>query len=136
MAQDVGIANSEDLHCISLMIKNLNDLYKIECWKSLRLQTLTLLRQVTTCYLTATAVSSSEIDLSWTDNSDNETEFKVERSTDAGITFIQIATVDADVTTYPDTGLAPSTTYSYRVRASNSTGDSDYSNTAIVITSP
>jgi hypothetical protein len=81
-------------------------------------------------------VSSSEIDLSWTDNSDNETEFKIERSTDAGITFTEIATVGANVTTYPDTGLAPSTTYAYRVRASNSTGDSDYSNTAIAITSP
>jgi K319L-like, PKD domain/Fibronectin type III domain len=86
--------------------------------------------------LTATAVSSSEIDLSWTDNSDNETEFKIERSTDAGVTFTEIATVGADVTTYPDTGLAPSTTYAYRVRASNSGGDSDYSNTATAVTSP
>jgi hypothetical protein len=86
--------------------------------------------------LIATAVSSSEIDLSWTDNSDNETEFKIERSTDAGITFTEIATVGANVTTYPDTGLAPLTTYAYRVRASNSTGDSDYSNMAIAITGP
>jgi Fibronectin type III domain. len=86
--------------------------------------------------LIATAVSSSEIDLSWTDNSDNETEFKIERSTDAGVTFTEIATVGADVTTYPDTGLTPLTTYSYRVRASNSAGDSAYSNTATAVTFP
>jgi hypothetical protein len=86
--------------------------------------------------LIATAVSSSEIDLSWSDNSNNETEFKIERSTDLGITFNQIATVGADVTTYPDTGLTPLTTYVYRVRASNSAGDSAYSNTAIAATLP
>jgi hypothetical protein len=86
--------------------------------------------------LTATAVSSSEIDLSWTDNSNNETEFKIERSTDAGVTFTQIATVGANVTTYRDIGLTPVTAYSYRVRASNSAGDSSYSNTATAITNP
>jgi fibronectin type 3 domain-containing protein len=70
--------------------------------------------------------------LSWTDNSNNETEFKIERSTDAGVTFTEIATVGANVTTYADTGLTQLTTYSYRVRASNSAGDSAYSNTATV----
>jgi hypothetical protein len=86
--------------------------------------------------LSATAVSSSEIDLSWTDNSDNETEFKIERSTDAGLTFTEIATVSANVTAYADTGLTPLTAYSYRVRASNLVGDSDYSNTANTVTLP
>jgi hypothetical protein len=86
--------------------------------------------------LVATAVSSSEIDLSWTDNSDNETEFQIERSTDGGLTFTQIATVGPSVTTYFDTGLTAATMYSYRVRASNLTGDSDYSNTATAVTLP
>jgi hypothetical protein len=86
--------------------------------------------------LTATAVSSSEIDLSWTDNSNNETKFKIERSTDAGVTFTQIGTTGANVTTYRDIGLTPLTAYSYRVRASNSAGDSSYSNTATAITNP
>jgi fibronectin type 3 domain-containing protein len=84
--------------------------------------------------LTATAISSSEIVLSWTDNSDNETKFKIERSDDAGITFTEIGIVGMDATTYLDTGLIPLTAYTYRVRASNATGDSDYSNTAIAIT--
>src|SRR5207244_7402070 len=69
------------------------------------------------------------IDLSWTDNSDNELGFKIERSTDSGATFTEIATTGSNVTTYADTGLSNSSTYYYRVRASNSGGDSDYSNT-------
>ena len=75
--------------------------------------------------LTANAVSSSEIDLSWTDNSDNELEFKIERSTDGGATFTEVVTAGPNVTSYADTGLTNSTTYYYRVRASNSGGDSE-----------
>jgi hypothetical protein len=83
--------------------------------------------------LTANAVSCDRIDLAWTDNSDNETSFKIERSTD-GSNFSQIDTVGADVTVYSDTSVAESTTYWYRVRASNFGGDSDYSNTATATT--
>jgi hypothetical protein len=52
----------------------------------------------------ATAVSSSQINLSWIDNSNNETGFEIERSTD-GTTFTQIATVGANVTMYLNTTL-------------------------------
>src|SRR5207249_810171 len=68
--------------------------------------------------LTATAASSSQINLAWTDNANNETGLKIERSPD-GVNFTQITTVGANVTTYPDTGLAPTTHYYYRVRATN-----------------
>jgi hypothetical protein len=85
--------------------------------------------------LTATAVSSSQIDLSWTDNANNEDGFKIERCTGAGCSnFAQITTVGANVTTYSDTGLTASTSYSYRVRANNTGGDSAYSNTASATT--
>jgi regulation of enolase protein 1 (concanavalin A-like superfamily) len=80
--------------------------------------------------LTATAVSSSQINLSWTDNSNNENNFLIERATSAGGPFSQIASVGSNVTTYNNTGLAASTTYYYRVRASNTGGNSAYSNTA------
>jgi galactose oxidase-like protein/fibronectin type III domain protein/Kelch motif protein len=83
--------------------------------------------------LIALAISPSQVDLSWTDNSNNETGFKIERSTD-GTTFTQVATVGANVTTYSDTGLAALTTYYYRVRAYNSGGNSAYSNTATAVT--
>jgi C1A family cysteine protease/predicted secreted protein len=85
--------------------------------------------------LAATAASSSQINLTWTDNADNETGFKIERCTGAGCSdFAQIATVGAGVTSYSNTGLAASTSYSYRVRAYNAGGDSEYSNTASAVT--
>jgi len=80
--------------------------------------------------LSATAVSSSQINLDWTDNANNETGFKIERDS------MPIATVGANVTSYSDTGLDPSTTYTYRVRAYNGAGDSDYSIAASATTEP
>jgi hypothetical protein len=79
--------------------------------------------------LSATAVSTSQINLTWTDNSSNEDNFLIERSAD-NMTFSQIAVVGPNVTSYSDTGLVESATYYYRVRASNSGGPSPYSNTA------
>jgi subtilisin family serine protease len=79
--------------------------------------------------LIAAATSSVQIDLAWTDNSDNETGFRIERSDD-GVTFVQIDTVGANVTAYSDIGLQPNTTYWYRVRAYNGEGNSAYSNEA------
>ncbi|HSZ59475.1 MAG TPA: DUF4082 domain-containing protein, partial [Tepidisphaeraceae bacterium] len=84
--------------------------------------------------LSAAAASSSQINLSWTDNSNNETGFLIERSTN-GVTFTQIASLAANTTSYSDTGLAASTQYTYRVRATNSAGNSAYSNTASATTS-
>jgi hypothetical protein len=84
--------------------------------------------------LQATAVSSSQINLTWTDNSGaNETGFGIERSTD-GVNFTQIATVGQNVTSYSNTGLSASTTYTYRVRALSSIGNSAYSNTSTATT--
>ena len=83
--------------------------------------------------LAATAAGAAQINLSWTDNSGNETSFFIERSTD-GVNFTQITAVGTNVTTYGDSGLAASTTYVYRVRAANSAGDSAYSNTASATT--
>ena len=85
--------------------------------------------------LTATAASSSQINLSWTDNSNNETSFKVYRSKN-GRNFKRLATVGANITTFANTGLRASTTYYYRVRAHNNGGNSDYSNTASATTNP
>jgi hypothetical protein len=84
--------------------------------------------------LTATAISTSQINLSWTDNAGNETGFKIERSTRNNSSFTQIATVGANVTSYSSTGLSKNTTYYYRVRAYNADGDSAYSNEASATT--
>ncbi len=79
--------------------------------------------------MSATPVSTSQINLSWTDNSSNEDGFKLERSTD-GTTFTPIALVGANVTTFANTGLGRNKRYYYRVRATNASGNSSYSNTA------
>jgi hypothetical protein len=77
--------------------------------------------------LTAAAASTSRIDLSWRDNSGNESGFRIERKTGSG-GWSQIATVDANVTDYADSGLSTLTTYTYRIRAYNAAGASAYSN--------
>ena len=79
--------------------------------------------------LTATAVSRTQINLAWTDTSNNEAGFLVERSTN-GTSFTQIATVNSNVTSFANTGLAANKKYYYRVRATNAVGVSAYSNTA------
>jgi hypothetical protein len=80
--------------------------------------------------LVATASSSSQMNLTWTDNSSNENGFRIERCQGAGCTnFAQIATIGANTTSYSNTGLAAGTSYRYRVRAYNNSGNSGYSNT-------
>lgn len=79
--------------------------------------------------LTATAVSNSQVDLAWTDNATNEDGFVIERSPD-GSAWAPAGTTGMNTTTYRDEGLSGSTTYYYQVKATNSGGDSGYSNTA------
>jgi len=76
--------------------------------------------------LTASAASSSGINLSWADNSSNESGFAIERKTGSGGTYAQIGTVGSNVKTFSDTGLAANTTYYYRVRAVNGSLYSSY----------
>ena len=85
--------------------------------------------------LSATAVSATQIDLSWTDNSNDEDSFRIYRSSD-GISFFWYLTAGANATTFSDTGRTASTTYYYRVTAHNSGGESPKSNTASATTFP
>lgn len=80
--------------------------------------------------LSTSASSTSQIDLSWTDNSAGETGFKIERKTEAGGTYTEIATVAAETTKYSNSGLTAATTYYYRVMSYSAAGNSDYSNEA------
>ena len=77
--------------------------------------------------LSATAVSDAKINLTWADNANNETGFKLERSID-GANWSEIASVGSNVRSFADTGLTAETSYQYRVRAYNSNGNSTYSN--------
>lgn len=87
---------------------------------------------VTPTELAGTATSSSEVALTWRDNSGDETAFHIERQIDG--VFQEIQTVGANTTTATVTGLAASSTHSFRVRAGNAGGFSGYSNTAAVVT--
>ena len=71
--------------------------------------------------LSATPMSTSRIDLAWNDVA-GESGYTIERSTNGGAYWTQIATVAAGVTQYQDTGLAAATWYQYRVRAWNAAG--------------
>ena len=85
--------------------------------------------------LAAAVVSATQINLNWTDNAANETGFKIERCAGGNCSsFVQIATVGANVKSYANAGVKRNTTYRYRVRAYNAAGNSGYSNTASATT--
>jgi hypothetical protein len=83
--------------------------------------------------LQALAVSTGTIFLVWQDNSNNESNFRIEVSTGGGA-FAEVGTVAANTLGVFINGLAPGTAYTFRVRASNSTGNSAYSNQASATT--
>jgi parallel beta-helix repeat protein len=85
--------------------------------------------------LSALAVSSSAIDIAWTDNSDNETAFMLEMRT-VDVTFSILTTLSANTESYRAIGLEPDTEYYFRLAASNSSGNSDYSNETSATTLP
>lgn len=78
--------------------------------------------------LVAEAVSQSEIDLTWKDNSSNEKVFKIERKLSGATTWEEIGQVISGTTSFSSLGLKEDSTYLYRVRASNEGGESAYSN--------
>jgi titin len=82
--------------------------------------------------LTAQAASSSAINLSWQDNSTNEDSFRVEQLVNGS--YQEIKSLAAGTTAVQITGLAASTSYSFRVRAANTGGYSAYSNAAAAAT--
>jgi fibronectin type 3 domain-containing protein len=68
--------------------------------------------------------AENKVNLNWTDNSNDETGFIIERKTGSGGTYAPIFTTGANVTSYTDTNVTAGTQYFYRVRATNSGGDS------------
>lgn len=77
--------------------------------------------------------SATSIDLSWSDNSNNEDSFEIQRSS-PGNSWQVIATVDADTVSYSDTGLMSDSTYYYTMFAENTTNKSAWSSTITVVT--
>ncbi len=81
--------------------------------------------------LTATVISTNQVNLAWTDNATNATGEVVQRSTN-GSSWNTIATLSGTATSYSDTSVSKGKTYYYRVYADNSFGNSPYSNVVTV----
>ena len=84
--------------------------------------------------LSATVVSTSQVNLSWQDNSINETGFMVRYRLDGSADWVEIGTTSANVTTFSHRGLLPSATHRYRIRAFNEMEASAFSNEAVATT--
>lgn len=84
--------------------------------------------------LTATANSSTQVTLSWSDNSGNEAGFRIRRKNAESQEWVEVATVAANITNFQNSGLSASTNYVYQVTAFNSVGESAASNEADVTT--
>jgi len=87
------------------------------------ISTTTLLDPPAPPVILAVPSSSTQIDLSWS-NVATATGYRIEISLDGGLTWSEAGTQGADVTTFSDGGLAPATTYWYRVIAINAAGES------------
>jgi|GEM_PF-1373133 len=84
--------------------------------------------------LNVTPVSSTQLILSWNDNSSNESGFEIERAPTGSGNWNTIATIPANIESYTDNSLTCNTSYEYRVRAYNSSSSSSYSNIASATT--
>ena len=84
--------------------------------------------------LVATAVSISQINLTWTDNSTNESGFRVDRALLSTGPWTQVGDLIANTTSLGNASLSANTLYYYRVYAYNSSGNSAYSNIASATT--
>lgn len=78
--------------------------------------------------LLAEAVSSTELNIHWTNTATNASDIRIEQSLTAGSGYSQISVVSTNLTNYVSSGLNAATTYYYRIRAANAFGFSSYSN--------
>ena len=114
--------------------------YRVSAYNGIGASSYTVATRVTTpdappaapSGLAGAVISDRQVNLTWRDNSANETGFRIERS--AGGQFIEVGTTGANVQSFEDRGTSATTTYGYRVRAVNGGGESAYSNVAMVTT--
>lgn len=83
--------------------------------------------------LSATPNATPAVVLTWS-ASERATSYEIERETGSGGAYAPIATPAREVTTFTDTSVAFSTTYSYRIRAVGTGGKSDWLERANVTT--
>jgi subtilisin family serine protease len=83
----------------------------------------------------AVVLAGGRVDLSWSDQSNNELGFAIERSTD-NQTYVLADSVGANLVACSDRTVRPNTTYFYRVSAYNAAGVSAYASLASAVTTP
>lgn len=81
--------------------------------------------------LTVTAISDTQVYLSWMDNSPDETAFALWRQTGSG-SFIRLGVLTPNTTAVVDGSVSPGTTYTYELRAIGLGGASAWSNQATI----
>lgn len=79
--------------------------------------------------LVATPFNSEQINLTWTDNANNENDYYLESSSD-GLLYTEVATLPLNTASYNHTNLTPNTLYYYRLSARNPAGPSSYATTS------
>ncbi len=84
--------------------------------------------------LSATVIDPHRVLLTWNDNADNETGYRLERSASNNTSYSQLAALPANTVAFDDLTVSPSTGYYYRVRALGNGSMSDYSNEVFVFT--
>jgi hypothetical protein len=84
--------------------------------------------------LVATPIDNQSVKLNWTDNSNDETYFIIERSSGTNTQFAKIDSVTDNVHTYSVSGLSDSSRYFFRIKAKNAGGYSVYSNESLATT--
>jgi len=77
---------------------------------------------------------NNRVNVSWQDNSLNEVNFRIYRATAQAGPFTQVGTVASNITSFSDLTVTGRTTYFYKVLASNTFGDSPYSDPAVITT--
>ncbi len=83
----------------------------------------------------ATNLTSNSVTINWTDTDNRETGFAIERKgAGSQAVWSRVGTVAANVTSFSDSGLSPSTSYYYRVAAFNADGSSSFTNELFVST--
>jgi probable HAF family extracellular repeat protein len=95
----------------------------------------TLVPPAMPCNLILQVVSSTQIQLSWMDHSDNETAFAIWRKSGEG-GFVRVGVAAPNTSTFLDQELTPGTVYTYRVRATNNYAASEWTNEASGTTLP
>jgi hypothetical protein len=99
-------------------LKSINGNYSSDYSEEITIASFTILPPSN---LKATIISETEINLTWKDNSSNETSFKIEQKTNTGDSWNEIDTIIADKTSYSIVNLKSDKLYTFRVFAYNST---------------